>query len=65
MSGGRLLHRPLYAFMAHVKIKFRDDVFLAYKILLLPACVIGYEELGGKNCEWQNPKRTRTNRSSI
>jgi hypothetical protein len=26
--------------------------------------VIGYEERGVKNCEWQNPKRTRTKRSS-
>jgi hypothetical protein len=27
--------------------------------------MVGYEERGVKNCERQNPKRTRTKRSSI
>jgi len=30
------------------------------ELLFFSACVIGYEERGVKNCEWQNPKRELT-----
>jgi hypothetical protein len=36
--------------------KFNDGVF-AYKIYRFQPRVIGGEERGVKNCEWQNPKR--------
>jgi hypothetical protein len=42
MSGGRLLGRLLYVFMAHVKSTFYYGVFLVYKIMCF--CVIGYED---------------------
>jgi hypothetical protein len=42
--------------MAQVKNKFYDDI-LAYKTLLLSACVIGYEERGIKNFYWTSGPR--------
>jgi hypothetical protein len=50
--------------MAHVKQQYYGDI-LAYNGLLLSVCAIGYQERGVKNCEWQNPKRTRTNRDLL
>jgi hypothetical protein len=43
--------------MACVKNKVDAGAVLAHS---LAARVIGYEELRGKHCQWQNPKRTTT-----